>query len=114
VGNIEVVSDQDEVGVHAWRLTVSGEVDASTVDGFDGAVDDIIDRGGRFVVLDFSDVQFLDSSGLRGVVRARNLLEEHDGRLTVAGLSGAAQRVLELTGLLEHLRESTSEPAADG
>jgi anti-sigma B factor antagonist len=100
---IDTVQHAD--GQHAWQLGVSGDLDASTVEQFDSAIDEVIAADGRLVVLDLSAVGFLDSTGLRGIVRASSLLAEHEGRLTVTGLSGAAQRVLELTGLLERLRD---------
>jgi len=92
-------------GPHAWQLAVSGELDASTADQFDTAIDEVISADGQLIVLDLTAVTFLDSTGLRSIVRASSLLTEHGGRLTVTGLSGAAQRVLELTGLLERLRD---------
>jgi anti-sigma B factor antagonist len=91
---------------HAWLLTVTGELDVHTVVAFADAVADVIARGARLVTLDLSAVTFLDSSGLRGIIHASHDVAARDGHLTVAGLSGAAQRVLELTGLLEQLRES--------
>lgn len=101
-------------GPHAWQIGVSGELDASTVDRFNLAIDDVIARDGRLILLDLTAVTFLDSTGLRGLVRASSLLAERDGRLTVTGLSGAAQRVLELTGLLERIRDSgPAQPGPD-
>jgi anti-sigma B factor antagonist len=91
-------------GPHAWRLTVTGDLDASTTEAFDETMDDVVAGGGRLVVLDLAGVGFLDSTGLRAIVRASNTLAAKDGRLTVAGLSGAAERVLELTGVLERLK----------
>jgi anti-anti-sigma factor len=111
VGAFRIDPVQHAEGPHAWRLTVTGDLDASTIDVFDTTMDDVIERGGRLVVLDLSAVGFLDSTGLRGIVRASNQLAACDGRLTVAGLSGAAERVLELTGLLERLRDPDTRAA---
>jgi anti-anti-sigma factor len=92
-------------GSHAWLMTIAGGLDAATAPPLDDAFDEVLAAGGRLVTLDLTDVSFLDSTGLRSIVRASNLLAEHDGRLVVTGLSGAAQRVLEISGLLEHLAE---------
>jgi hypothetical protein len=40
------------------------------------------------------------------------MLAAHDGRLVVAGLSGAAQRVLEISGLIHRL--GAQHPDDDG
>jgi anti-anti-sigma factor len=95
---------------HAFEVTLSGEVDSETSAMLDAELDAVIGADARFVVLDLSAVTFLDSSGLRSIVRARNALAERDGRLTCAGLSAAAAKVLEISGLLEHLRDRAPGP----
>lgn len=95
---------------HAFEVTVSGDVDSATAAVLDAELDALIAADARLVVLDLSAVTFLDSSGLRSIVRAGAALAERDGRLTCAGLSGAATKVLEITGLLEHLREGAPAP----
>jgi len=109
VGNVRVNPVRQAEEPDAWVLEVAGDLDASTIEAFDAAIDEVIGNGARMLVLDLTDVEFLDSTGLRGIVRASNLLGELDGRLTVAGLSGAAERVLELTGILERLRDSVTD-----
>jgi anti-sigma B factor antagonist len=105
-----VESVQHDDRTHAWQVGVRGDLDASSAENFNAAVDDVISNGARLVVLDLSAVTFLDSTGLRGIVRASTELNGCGGRLTVTGLSGAAKRVLELTGLLERLRDPDPEP----
>ena len=93
-------------GEHAWQVRIAGDLDASSADDFDAALEGVVAAGARLVVLDLSEVNFLDSTGLRGILRVSASLDEQGGRLTVAGLSGAAERVLEITGLLERLRDA--------
>lgn len=109
MGNFRIDPVQQADRPHAWQLDVTGDLDAATIDAFDATIDDVIGKGARLLVLDLTHVEFLDSTGLRGIVRASKLLGDLDGRLTVAGLSGAAERVLELTGVLERLRESGAD-----
>lgn len=56
-------------GRHA-ELEAAGEVDASTQDILRGQLLEAIDKGATDLVLDLSEVTFLDSSGLRGLVEA--------------------------------------------
>jgi anti-sigma B factor antagonist len=91
---------------HGFRLTLRGELDQSTTETLRTAIDDLITDGARFIVLDLADVSFLDSTGLRAILAAAQTLRDRDGRLTCEGLSGAAGRVLELTGTLEGLRDA--------
>lgn len=59
------------------------------------------------VVLDLSRVTFMDCSGLRVLDHALHLAGEHDSRLSLRGADAAVRRLLELTGMHQHL---TSEP----
>jgi anti-anti-sigma factor len=62
------------------------------------------------IILDLSGVSFLDSSGLRSIIQAGNLMTGRDGQLLIEGASGATQRVLEITGMLERYRAGTTDP----
>ena|SRR3954449_13234777 len=52
----------------------------------------------RHVVVDASEVTFLDSSGLRALLSAREQLDKVDVVLRVDSPSPAVERVLEMTG----------------
>ncbi len=86
-----------------WVLRARGELDVSTAPALAGAVDAAIEAGARSVLLELDDVSFMDSSGIREIVRGRKQLEEQGGRLTIDGATGAVQQVLEVSGLLQSL-----------
>jgi anti-sigma B factor antagonist len=88
----------------AWSVTVRGELDASTAPRLASALDEIIDDGGRLLSVQLKETTFLDSSGLRVLVNAANKVADLGGQLFVEGASGAVQRVLEVTGVIERLR----------
>ena len=97
---------------HAYEVTISGEIDVDAAAAIDTELDALIAAGARFIVLDLGAVTFLDSSGIRSVVRAARAVGDRGGRLTCTGLSGAASRVLEISGLLDHLRDGDERPPA--
>ncbi len=51
------------------------------------------------VILDFSDVTFMDSSGIGLVMGRYKLLNEIGGKLEVTGLSNNSYKVMRLAGL---------------
>ncbi|MFC8718522.1 STAS domain-containing protein [Kitasatospora sp. NPDC057198] len=51
------------------------------------------------VVLDLSDVTFMDCAGLRVLVEARGLADRKGGRLLLRGVGTPVARLLHLTGL---------------
>ena len=55
------------------------------------------------VVVDLTEVRFLDSSGIRTLLVARRRLGESDRALSVSGMSDPVRRVLEIAGVLDTL-----------
>jgi anti-sigma B factor antagonist len=87
------------------RITTR-EIDPASADAFRAEVEDAVvhaaDSGGE-VVLDFTDVTFIDSTGLTVLIDAHRRLGEQDRVLTVANASAHVERVFTVTGLDQFL-----------
>ena len=59
---------------------------------------------GDALTLDFTNVRFMDSTGIKVLTHAHGTLATQDRRLVVENPSPAIERVLQLTGLDEVLR----------
>ena len=82
-------------------VVVKGEVDIADARALDEALQKaIISSVGAFVI-DLSDLEFIDSSGLHVLHRARGLLGREDRQLAVVCPHGPVRRVFELSGLSE-------------
>jgi anti-anti-sigma factor len=92
-----------------WAVTVSGELDLATAPELEAVFDSIAATSSDRVVVDLTEVGFLDSSGIRALVRAKRRLDGVGALLVLDGLSDAARQVLEISGVLAAL----SEPASD-
>jgi anti-sigma B factor antagonist len=92
--------------VRAWSVVVRGEIDMQTAAQLEGVLDEVIANGALLVTLDLEQVDFLDSSGLRVILGASNKLADREGQLLLEGASSAVERVLELTGVIERLRQT--------
>ncbi|MCU1452468.1 MAG: hypothetical protein JWN46_614 [Acidimicrobiales bacterium] len=82
-------------------IAVKGELDAATAPLLGAAADEAI-RPTEVVglVLDFEELRFLDSAGLRVIIRVRNELREHrGGSIRIVNAAGIVARVLEITGI---------------
>jgi anti-anti-sigma factor len=104
--DFDVSSQPSDRGTHAVRLVARGELDVYVGPVIVDRVEKLAQQGVKLIVLDLSGVTFLDSSGLREIIKAGNLIASHDGQLLIEGATGATQRVLEITGMLEHYRSS--------
>ena len=86
----------DERSVH-----VRGEVDMSSAGQLAEFLSGVLADGATKVVIDASDISFLDSTGLRVLVDVATRLEAAGGTLVVEPMSSNVRRVLEMTGLLD-------------
>lgn len=82
-------------------LELTGEVDLATSGRFRSHVDEARERGASTVVVDLSEVTFVDSTMLRELLRAHNETRDSGGRLVLVGAQAAVLRLLELTGTTE-------------
>jgi anti-sigma B factor antagonist len=80
-------------------ISVSGRIDTSTSTQFEETINDLIDNGHFNLVMDFNEVDFLSSSGLRILVTTRKKLREMGGDVVLANPSQRAADSVEIAGL---------------
>jgi anti-sigma B factor antagonist len=98
-GRLEVV----DAGLQAPGVALRGEIDIATVPSLERALDTAIRNSRGAFVLDLSDVEFLDSTGLHVLLRARALLAREDRALAVVCPSGPVRRLFEVAGIADLL-----------
>ncbi len=95
---VEVASTGDQV-----VLVLVGELDPHTAptlrSGIDGAVTDATTS----LVLDVAGLEFIDSSGLRVIISAHKVMDDRGGRLVLRAPTENTRRLLEITGLTDHV-----------
>lgn len=98
---------QLETTVHAdgasARVTLRGELDLANVDAAEEALLAAEQINRDVVLLDLSALTFIDSSGLRFVLRADRRSRENGRRLRLVPGPPEVQRVFRLTGMEERL-----------
>jgi anti-sigma B factor antagonist len=85
-----------------------GELDLDSVHRVEGALEQLRDVGCRQVVLDLRGLTFMDSTGLRLVIRWDTAAREDGFRFAIVPGQDVVQRVFRLTGMDSHL--SVAEP----
>lgn len=94
----EFEADHVAVG-RAPGVVVRGEVDLATVTVLEEVLEAGIRESEGAFILDLSEVEFIDSSGLHALLRARGLLGREDRSLALVCPAGAARRALEVSGI---------------
>jgi anti-sigma B factor antagonist len=93
-------------------VVVSGEVDLASGPTVEKVICDAVAADGvDALVVDLSAVRFLDSSGIALLLKGRRLADEKRISYRVTGAHGTALRVLELSGVWEHLSGASDQPA---
>jgi len=100
----------------------SGELDAYTVGMFRDALTKISKSGESRLLIDLSDVPFMDSAGLGALIRGIRNAREAEGVVAVACSRPTLTRLLHTTGFdrivsvtesIEEAEEALQEPPAD-
>ena len=95
------IRETREGGVH--RLTPIGELDLATAPLLESAFDAAFgDDDAEMIVVDLTELSFMDSTGIHMLLRMRAACEDAD-RLRVINGSRAVERVLDITGVRAHL-----------
>jgi anti-anti-sigma factor len=89
-------------------VVVRGEIDMATVPQLRALLDDLVSDGSRRIVLDCRQLAFLDSSGIGVLVATRNRMAA-DTELVVEAPAPHVLKVLQITGVSEHLSVVTDE-----
>lgn len=88
------------VGSGTCVAHLSGDIDAVTVPVVREAIETAVSEGCRTIVLDLTEVDYLDSSALGLLVWADHRLHPVSGALLLAGAGRDVARILELSGLI--------------
>jgi anti-sigma B factor antagonist len=93
-------------------LAVVGELDLATAPHFRRAVGGLLGSGGRRLVVDLSDADFLDSTGLGALVWAQFRARAAGGDLAAAGAEDSVAATIATAGLGDLIALSPSRAEA--
>jgi anti-anti-sigma factor len=96
-------------------VVLAGEVDATNSDELYGVLESVVTQRPRLLVVDMSELSFMDSTGLRMLLRSSRALDQQGGVLALAAPQTSVARVLQLTRAdqLIPVYESVADAIAD-
>ncbi|CEG25368.1 anti-sigma factor antagonist [Bacillus sp. B-jedd] len=83
------------------EIYVNGEIDAYTAPKLREAVFPLSEKDGVKMVIDLSEVSYMDSTGLGVIVGVFKAVRSHNGEFKLVGLSDRLIRLFEITGLAD-------------
>jgi anti-anti-sigma factor len=122
--NTELPTREDEVepnvidvegmpGVHSRVLRLDGDFDGLSVPGLRDSLNVGLNQGVTQFVLDLTDCEYMDSSGLGFIIWADHRLAPVSGRLAITGQNPDVTRILELSGLIVMAPSVTLAPSME-
>jgi anti-anti-sigma factor len=88
----------------------TGEIDMAVADDMASVATVALDREGlKSLVIDLTEVTFMDSCGLRALVEAHDAAQSKGISWQLQGLSPQLKRLLSVTGLSEYLAVPTTD-----
>jgi anti-sigma B factor antagonist len=99
-------------GDDSFVVAAGGELDLYTSERLRGELDDVLESGGRRILVDLTGVAFMDSTALGVLVDAAKALRPSGGQLVIVADDPRVTRVIEITGLQRVFRVERSLPEA--
>jgi stage II sporulation protein AA (anti-sigma F factor antagonist) len=93
---------------------LSGELDHHSSEDVRQAVDSAFERSNcKHILFDFSDVSFMDSSGIGVIIGRYKNAEKRGGQTGVTGMNSAMQRIFSISGLAKIVKNFTVPAEAE-
>lgn len=83
-------------------LNITGRLVSTTAADLETAIDSVLDEDNK-LILDFSGVEYMASSGIRTLLLASKKIKASDGLLILRNVNPDVMYVLEITGLKDFL-----------
>ena len=82
-------------------IQLEGRLDVHLSLEIEQAVNDLIDKGEKFLLFDLEGVQYLSSSGLRIFIAAMRRLKGIDGGLKLANMNESVKKIFKVVELID-------------
>ncbi|HKC22130.1 MAG TPA: STAS domain-containing protein [Gaiellaceae bacterium] len=99
-------------GTDSFVVAAGGELDLFTSERLREKLADVLELGGRRILVDLTGVSFMDSTALGVLVGAGKELQASGGQMVLVADDPRVKRVIEITGLARVFRVEASLPEA--
>jgi anti-anti-sigma factor len=84
----------------AFVIQPGGRLDSSTATRFESEINKILQRSTRLIVMDFQDLDYISSAGVREIIKTRNALKKNGGKLVFMNLQPQIKKVFDIINAL--------------
>jgi anti-sigma B factor antagonist len=83
---------------HLSTFKLQGRLDSNTSQEFEKRIFDAMSDGTKNVVIDFKDLDYISSAGLRVILKATKALKREDGKILLCAMQDYVKEVFEIAG----------------
>jgi anti-sigma B factor antagonist len=83
------------------RISIAGSLDSNTAPQLQNSIDAEIDDSVSTTIIDFKDLDFLSSAGLRVIFKTKKIMDNNGGRFLLVNLQPQIKKVFEIIKALD-------------
>jgi len=92
---MEIIEEKQD-GIHVFKL--NGRLDSNTSQGFETAIFQAISDGSKKIAVDFKELDYISSAGLRVILKATKAVNREDGKIMLCAMQDYVKEVFEIAG----------------
>ena len=93
---MEIIEEKQH-DINIYRLI--GRLDSNTSPRLEQKLFQAIFEGAKKMVVDFKDIDYISSAGLRVILKAFKALQREDGRIILCSMQKYVREIFEMTGI---------------
>ena len=90
------IFEENQSGINIYKL--SGRLDSNTSQSFEKKIFQAIDDGSKSMIIDFKNLDYISSAGLRVILKATKALRREDGKMMLCDMQDYVKEVFEIAG----------------
>ena len=93
------ISEKYEQSKDRWHVSLVGDLDINSSSYLKEKLNDLIDRKCSFLALDFSELSYIDSTGLGVLIGVLNRVKAENCEMVIMNPKTNVEKLLKVTGL---------------
>ena len=90
------IIEEVQNGINIFKL--NGRLDSNTSQGFEKKVFQAITDGSKNMIVDFKDLDYISSAGLRVILKSTKSLKREEGQIMLCAMQDYVKEVFEIAG----------------
>jgi len=92
---MEIIEEKKDT-ISIFKL--NGRLDSNTSQGFEKKIFDAISVGSKNMIIDFNDLDYISSAGLRVILKTTKALNRQEGKIMLCSMQDCVKEVFEIAG----------------